>query len=562
MQKNTIYILVFCSFILFGMILAYFSDEAQPAFYTQDQPILMIQQSKQNAVYEDTDGLMRITEGDKIYLSLEVLSKHLNIDGIYDEDHNVAVITTKDKVIRFYQKKNKVKVNQEEVEDIAAMIVEDGKPFVPVNGLEDLLKVDCRWIKESNLILLKSQWDSKTIGNIAYDAIKLKKAPTFWSSAEVMLQKEEKVEILQEEGLWLQVLTEKGKIGYIQKTQINDKEEIKGLEQKKNEPIWKPKEGKIILTWEHVTGRNPDTNKIGALKGVNVISPTWIQLVEASGKIQHNISKDYIEWAKQRDYKIWVLASNSFDPDLTNAFLNNAVARETFINDLIRLVKENDMDGINIDFENVYLKNKDQLTQFVRELTPVFHENGLVVSMDVTVKSMSENWSMCYDRAALGKIVDYMAVMTYDEHWRTSPVSGSVASIPWVEKGIKTILEEVPEEKILLGVPFYTRIWVETPSKKEPNKMQVKSKAASMETIDEILKKNNIVKIWDDAAGQYYVAYIEENALHKIWIEDVKSMASRTGLISKYNLAGIGAWRRGFETEEIWEVIDGGVNKE
>lgn len=554
------YVLLFCFFLLFGMMLAYFSDATQPTFQAYDGPVLMIQGSEQTSLYEDTDEFVKIAEDQRVYLSLDILFKDLGVAATYDENHKVAVITTKDKVIRFYQKDDKVKVNQDEADDIVAMIVEDGKPFIPVGDLKDLLKINCRFIEEANMVILKSQWDPQITGRIAYDSVKLKKKPRLWTNTERPLQKEEVVEILQEEGQWLKVLTERGEMGYIQKAQIKNQEKIEGLEQEKDTPIWKPEKGKIILTWEHVNAKNPDTSKIGLLKGVNVISPTWIRLVEASGKMQHNISRDYIQWAKQRGYKIWVLVSNSFDPDLTNAFLNNAMIREKFINDLVKLVREYNMDGINLDFENVYLKDKDQLTQFVRELTPVFHENGLVVSMDVTVKSMSENWSMCYDRAALGKIIDYMAVMTYDEHWRSSPVSGSVASIPWVEKGIEDILEEVPEEKLLLGVPFYTRIWIETPSKEEPNKMQVKSKAASMETVHEILKKNNHVKIWDDQAGQYYAAYIEENALHKIWIEDEKSMALRARLVPKYNLGGIGAWRRGFETEDIWEVIEEGVN--
>ncbi len=237
------------------------------------------------------------------------------------------------------------------------------------------------------------------------------------------------------------------------------------------------------------------------------------------------------------------------------------MARERVINELLEIVRENELDGINIDFENVYLKNKEELVQFVRELTPIFHENDLVVSIDVTVKGGSETWSLFYDRAALGEVVDYMAVMTYDEHWAASPRSGSVASIGWVENGIQGLLEDVPEEKLLMGIPFYARLWTETPSKEVANKMDVKSRALTMEGVNNIISRDGAVKVWDENAGQDYLVYIEDGSINKIWIEDDKSIKLKTELANEYNLAGVAVWRRGFETQNIWSVIDETLNK-
>lgn len=193
------------------------------------------------------------------------------------------------------------------------------------------------------------------------------------------------------------------------------------------------------------------------------------------------------------------------------------------------------------------------MVQFVRELTPILREAGIVVSIDVTIKSTSPNWSMCYDRRELGKVVDYVILMAYDEHWATSPVSGSVASIGWVERGITTLLEDVEAEKVILGLPFYTREWEETHT--ESGSTSVKSRALSMGQVKQILEKNETQMSWDEKAGQNYAYYKKGDSIFKIWLEDEMSIKLKTTLIKKYDLVGAAAWRKGFEEPEIWDVL-------
>ena len=116
------------------------------------------------------------------------------------------------------------------------------------------------------------------------------------------------------------------------------------------------------------------------------------------------------------------------------------------------------LDGINLDFENIYLKDKDAYTQFVREIAPLLREQGLVVSVAVGIPGGSETWSLSHDRKALAETVDYVCLMTYDQHW---PAPGSSAELQWVEDRLMATLEEVPPDKLLLGIPLYTRLWAE-----------------------------------------------------------------------------------------------------
>ena len=562
LRKNNKSIVVFLivTFIMFIFIVYSTSFQAEPVLSGIEDKNLLIKKPDSFIEYSKGDNNFILDNDETIYLSTDILSKHLGVKIYFDPQDKIAVITTLDKVIRFYGKTDKVKINNREVDHIKPMIINDEKPLVPINQIKEDLKIENDFFPKANIIVIKSLFDNEIIGEIDKKNVIVKKNNSIWSEILGGVKQGTQIQIIGEDNDWVKILTDDGKEGFVKKKLVTRKEESVGLKPEKSTPIWKPEKDKVLLTWESVYSRNPNTKKIKNMDGLNVISPTWIHLIDGDGKLKHNIGKDYIDWAKKRDYKIWALFSNSFDPKLTDKFLNNTLAREKVINDLLKLVKHNNLDGINIDFENIYLKNKELLVQFVREMTPIFHENGLVVSIDVTVIGGSDNWSRCYDRKALGEVVDYMAVMTYDEHWASSPVSGSVASLGWVENSIERILKEVPAEKLLLGVPLYTRIWTETPSSKKTNKMDVKSKAISMKTAMKILNKDNIVKLWDEGAGQYYIAYIEDNKVHKIWFENPKSIKLKTDLVKKYNLAGVAAWRRGYETEEIWATIDKNIN--
>ncbi|MGI6235898.1 MAG: glycosyl hydrolase family 18 protein, partial [Christensenellales bacterium] len=269
--------------------------------------------------------------------------------------------------------------------------------------------------------------------------------------------------------------------------------------------------------------------------------------------IESKADISYIEWAHKNDLAVWALINNDFDPDITHEFLSSSEIRDKIIRQILMYAELFRLDGINLDFENVYLEDKDLLVQFVRELTPILREAGIVVSMDVTVKSTSPNWSLCYDRKELGKVVDYMILMAYDEHWATSPVSGSVASIGWVERGIAALLEVVPPEKIILGLPFYTREWEETPT--ENGNTAIKSRALSMAQVKQILEKNETQMSWDERAGQNFAYYKKGDSVFKIWLEDEMSIELKAALIKKYDLAGAASWRKGFEEPEIWDVL-------
>ncbi len=327
---------------------------------------------------------------------------------------------------------------------------------------------------------------------------------------------------------------------------------------------------KLNLVWEQISVQTPDMSGIEKMEGLDIISPTWFELRTKDSKISAKANDpivlndnqgsiqmadlgdlDFIEWAHQNDYDVWALYRNEFDIEVANRVLNSEEARKDSIALLVKYADKYKLDGINVDFENVYYKDKDKFSQYVRELSLVLREQGLITSVDVTkIEPTSWTWSMFYDRKALGKAVDYMMLMAYDQNGSWSKQSGSVAQYTWVEKSLQGVMKQVPNEKLLLGLPFYTRVW------EEVNSNVVKSTAISMEKAQSLISENNANVVWDEQSGQYLATYYMGLKTYKIWLEDAESIKLKSSLVHKYELAGVASWRRGYETHGIWAVLN------
>jgi spore germination protein YaaH len=316
---------------------------------------------------------------------------------------------------------------------------------------------------------------------------------------------------------------------------------------------------KINLAWQYLGQSTPDMSNVSKIEGLNVISPTWFALSSANGDIRNIADVKYSNWAHKNGYQIWALVSNDFNKELTAQMLANPASREKAVNTLVQYAKDYKLDGINVDFENMYTKDRDLFTLFMKELYQKTKQMGIVLSVDVTVIARNSNWSECYDRRALAQVSDYVALMAYDQYWAGSPVSGSVAQLKWSEDNLKKVLLEVPKEKLLLGMPFYTRVWQEQYDAN--NKLVVTSKAVSMENAEQLIAENKAAKTWDAVSGQYFATYNKDGVTYKIWLENESSIKLRVELANKYNLAGVASWKLGLEKPSIWSVIATALNK-
>lgn len=291
---------------------------------------------------------------------------------------------------------------------------------------------------------------------------------------------------------------------------------------------------------------------------LDVVIPKWLELKSGAGTFNTFFDREYYRNVKSQNKDIWVLVTNAFDPDLTSEALNSHSARKNMVDFLVNYAVEHEIDGINIDFENMHLRDSDEFVQFVAMLNHRLFEHNKILSVCVTVPGGSENWSLVYDRNRLAQNCDYLTLMAYDQHWASSQKAGPVAAYSWVEKHLDDMLLTIPANKIILGVPYYTRVWYESFSTEVPNKIKVRSRSVYMQTPVNMLKSaKNVTKVWDEDARQYFYAYfdVEKNEMVKFWYDDVKSISEKASLSKAKGLSGVAAWALGFEEDEIWQAV-------
>ncbi len=519
--------------------------------YTPDNVHLAIE----DAIAEAGDS--PVLENGQLLFPIDTVKKYVDPNVHWDENAGKVVFTTKDKVVIMKTGKLTAMVNARPVDLNIPVRLIDNKPYIPIQMLSTMFGIELQWIEQNNLAIIDYTKNTFQVAVTEKNNRLIRMKPSLWSPiVRKNISKGETLKVFGEDGKWYRVRSNDGFIGYIEKNHVKTEIIASGSETGElsgSNTAWKPEQGKINMTWEYVGNKNPDTSKLKKIEGLDVVSPTWFYIADKGGTVINKADAGYVKWAHKNGHKVWALVGNGSDPEVTHGYLNNTDTREKIYQQLLIYAKLYELDGINIDFENIYLKDRGMLTQFMRELTPLLKEQGLVASIDVTFRSSSENWSMCYDRKALAEIVDYVAVMAYDQYWASSPVAGSVAELNWVENGIKRILEEVPNHKVLLGLPFYTRVWKEEPA---GGKVKVSSTAVSMGSADRILSEKKPEIIWKEEIGQHYAEYKEgKNTTYKIWIEDDRSINLKSSLVHKYELAGAASWRRGFESESIWAVL-------
>lgn len=350
---------------------------------------------------------------------------------------------------------------------------------------------------------------------------------------------------------WTRVLTKDGYIGYVRDKQISGITREELTEPAFDEPEYTniAKDYTVNLSWHQVT--NMDANdqllsKIADAKGLTTISPTWFSIADTDGNISSIASQSYVNYAHQQGLEVWALVDNFTDGVSTYETLSKTSSRQRLINQLTAAAIQYGLDGINVDFELITEDCGRAYIEFIRELSVMCRINGIVLSVDNYVPTASSGQ---YFRGEQGVFADYVIIMGYDEHYAGSDTVGSVASYGFVEQGIQKTLEEVPAEKVINAVPFYTRFW------RTDEDGNVSSEALGMDAADAKAANNEVEPTWDEESRQYYIELEYEGSIYQMWMEEERSIEEKMKLIKEYNLAGVASWRLGYERPGIWDVI-------
>lgn len=306
---------------------------------------------------------------------------------------------------------------------------------------------------------------------------------------------------------------------------------------------------KPLIIWDPDNEFDPDLAFFDENSGTRIISPT-LGSINVFGKAFSNEFVSYLKKIKNAGIEIMPLVHNNFDLEKTRDFVSDIKKVEEVTSRMSAYSEVYKFDGYNIDFENMYKEDKDLFTEFIKKLSNKIHNKNKKVTVDITViEPTSDYWSMCYDRKSLAKYADYQIIMGYDETPAASKYAGSVASYNWLDSKMHNLLQEVPSEKLILGIPFYTRAWV-------GNDGNAVSYVLTIKNNNEFLKKHNVRLVWQDKEKQYKGFYTVNGIQARIWLEEKRSLSEKIKLAKKYNLGGLAFWRYGFETPDIYRYLE------
>lgn len=483
-----------------------------------------------------------LVDGDRVYLPLDVVNTYLNQRYYWDSANQQILYATPSEL-------TSASASSEAGDKVW---VKDDKVYLNLTYVQEFTDLDAYITKDPYRIAIQYKFKNvKTVTVKKNTSIRYRGG--IKSAILTSVKKGTKLRLIEEMENWDQVATDDGYIGYIDKKKVGEAEKTK-FERSFNREQYSylTMDSKINMVWHQVTSTDANAYFADAtanMTGVNVISPTWFYLTDTSGNIASIASADYVSQAHEKGLQVWGLIDNFTQEVSTTETLSSTAARQNIISQLIQAAKDVGMDGINVDFESLSEDVGIHFLEFLRELSIECHKNNLVLSVDNPVP---EDFTSHYDRAEQGRVVDYVIIMGYDEHYVGSE-AGSVASLPWVEQGIQDTLDEVPAERVINAIPFYTRLWRTTAG-------NVTSEAIGMDQAQQTIADNNVETYWDKTTSQNYGKYDIDNSTYQIWLEDAQSVAEKVKLVSKYDLAGVSAWKLGFENSGIWQVISDNLN--
>lgn len=511
---------------------------------------------ERNALYID----------EHVYIELELVND-INYKFYWDDNENILIFTTATEIIKAETGKSYYYINKTKKETTYPIVrTVNGEVYAELEFVGAYSDMQYKIYQTPNRVVLNYRWGDYLYSDVK-KATQLRVSYDIKSEILVNLDFGDKLMLVDAGGTqkngFIKVMTADGIRGYVQTKYLSEsyysevasdytEEEYSHIEHN----------GSVNLAW-HMTISDASNSylldMVSAAKGLNVVSPTWFNVADEAGKLDSRADETYVTQAHDMGLEVWGLFSNFHpngeqdkDVDLYK-LLSNTTSRENLVNEILAAAILYKLDGINIDFEGLKLEEGPHYIQFLRELSVKCRNNGIVLSVDNYVPAP---YNAFYDLAEQGRIVDYVIIMAYDEHYVGSD-AGSVSSISYVRNAISDALEAVPADRLVIALPFYTRQWKTV---KEGDETKLTSETLGMNAAADILKTNAVPYTWNSECGQNYAEYEKDGATYKIWLEDEKSLEEKLKAVGEAKLAGAAFWRLGFEKNSVWSIIQKYVN--
>lgn len=492
----------------------------------------------------------KIIDG-RYYIENTVVGEYINGRFYWDEKNQVMLYTLPTEMFQISPDTTEYQTSQGvQSTDYVILRREGDSCYLDLEFIQQYTDMEYQTYDDPARLVIRTEWNEETMVTALKDS-QIRQKGGIKSIIVDEIEEGEQLYLLDQMDNWSQVATEDGYTGYIRNEDISEPEQVM-FSHESTQPEYTSiqKDYKINLAWHQMTtadGNATLAEMVAGSQGINTISPTWFSIADNSGNITSLASADYVNQAHSMGMEVWALIDNFSTEVDTLAVLSDTQARANIINQLMAQADAVGLDGINVDFESITEEQGPHYVQFIREISIVCRNRGLVLSIDNPVPMP---YSTHYNRREQGIVADYVINMGYDEHHSGDTEAGSVASLGFVRQSIEDTLQEVPAEKVINAIPFYTRLW------KEPyGGGNLTSEVLGMDGASSFISENGMDVYWDSEAGQNVAMLDGEDGLYSIWVEDEQSIEEKMKLVQEYQLAGVAAWKLGFERDSVWPII-------
>ena len=451
---------------------------------TADNEMIVIS----NGSFKEKDKNVDYVDGlfldGKAYISINYLKKYIDNGYVYDKTEGVLRYTTDSQIISANIDSNIYTVDKEQVTLDAPVITRDsGEYYINLEFVSKFTDMTYEIYDTPARVVIETAGLQKNVSVVKRNT-QVRKNGGVKSKVLAQVSKKDEVSVIQNYGKWSQVVTRDGVVGYIKNSKLKkaeSQEVANNLPARKYNHI--TSNDKIVMAWHQVTNKSANSNvsEVLANTSVNVVSPTWFYMDDNQGGIANLASSAYVDYCHSNNIKVWALFSNLENKNVDTAtVLNITSSRDALINNLLAAAITYNLDGINIDIEALPENAADGYLEFIKELSIKCENNNIVLSVDLATMGYSFG---NYNPEVLSDYVDYGVIMAYDEH-TTGDEPGSVSSITFVRDCVQSLLKTFDKSQVVLGLPFYTRVWTITGS-------DVTAKAFSMKNIGDFISTHN-----------------------------------------------------------------------
>lgn len=500
---------------------------------------------KSSAVYLDDEyqEVQAVLRNNQAYFPITWVNKNLNERFYWDSNEHLLIYTLPESVLS-------MDVNTKGDSGFAVLLNEGEEQYISSELLTKYTDVRINVYQDGPAVrtFVDTKWEPET-WNILEKGGSIREKGGIKSPVVVKEPEGAQVKVIESMERWAKVRTEDGHVGYIEKRRLGQEEGMTYISTFQA-PVYTniSMEQKVCLAWHQVT--SADGNKtiqrlLQNTRGINVIAPTWYSLTDNDGNFTSFADPSYVEYLHQQGIQVWALIDNFSSDVQTEILLSRTSTRQKLIDSLMQEAENCGFDGLNLDFESLKDTAGPHYIQFIRELSVACRKRHLILSVDNYVPA---SYNSFYNRKEQGIVADYLIIMGYDEHYAGGE-AGPVASYTYVESGIEDTLKEVPKEKIINAIPFYTRVWT------EDKDGQVTSEALGISDAKAWVKANRVSIYWQEESGLYYGELSGKEERKEIWLEEEKSIGLKMNLIRDHGLAGVACWKLGFEPADIWDIV-------